>query len=66
MTADPASDMREILRVVKPRGLGGRHLSAGDHADLLSAAGYSDVATFVEPDKGWTCAVAKKASTGVA
>jgi ubiquinone/menaquinone biosynthesis C-methylase UbiE len=35
-------------------------LTVAEHRDLLSNAGYSDVAVFEEYDKGWVCAVGRK------
>jgi SAM-dependent methyltransferase len=38
-------------------------LSANEHHDLLTNAGYSDVHVVEEQDKGWICAIARKPST---
>ena len=35
-------------------------LSASEHRDLLTNAGYSDVNVFEDYDKGWICAVGRK------
>lgn len=36
------------------------HLSASEHRELFSKAGYSDVQVYEEYDKGWICAVGRK------
>jgi SAM-dependent methyltransferase len=36
------------------------YLTPDEHKDLLSTAGYSDVAVFEERKKGWLCAVGRK------
>ena len=36
------------------------HLSASEHRELFSRAGYSDVQLFEEYEKGWICAVGSK------
>jgi ubiquinone/menaquinone biosynthesis C-methylase UbiE len=36
------------------------HLTANEHRELLSNAGYADVQVFEEYDTGWICAVGKK------
>ena len=84
---DLVSDMRGILRVLKPGGtfvviaeaykgggglaiptglvmkvLGGRLLGAAEYRELLTQAGYADVAVFEEREKGWICAVGKRPS----
>ena len=81
---DLATDMREVLRVLKPGGTliliaeaykGGKHgkrlekvaeltkmafLTADEHRDLFSNAGYSDVRVMERSDKGWICAIGRK------
>ena len=81
---DLATDMREVLRVLKPGGTliiiaeaykGGKHgkrlekvaewtkmvfLTADEHRELFSNAGYSDVRVMERPDKGWICAIGRK------
>jgi hypothetical protein len=39
--------------------LGATYLTADEHRDVLSAAGFSEVAIDVEPGKGWICCVAR-------
>lgn len=41
-----------------------RYLTVGEHRELLTAAGFADVAIHVEKRKGWICAVARKAAPG--
>lgn len=36
-------------------------LSVGEHRELFTAAGYSDVRVFEDYDKGWICATGRKA-----
>jgi ubiquinone/menaquinone biosynthesis C-methylase UbiE len=36
------------------------HLTASEHSELLSKAGYTDVLVSEEYDKGWICAIGKK------
>jgi ubiquinone/menaquinone biosynthesis C-methylase UbiE len=36
------------------------HLSATEHSDLFTKAGYSDVQLFEEYEKGWICALGRK------
>jgi ubiquinone/menaquinone biosynthesis C-methylase UbiE len=36
------------------------YLTAGEHSELLSKAGYSGVEVFEERNKGWLCAVGRK------
>jgi ubiquinone/menaquinone biosynthesis C-methylase UbiE len=38
------------------------HLSVNEHRELFTQAGYSDVQTFEEWDKGWLCGIGKKPS----
>jgi len=38
-----------------------RYLTVGEHRELLTAAGFADVAIHVETRKGWICAVARGA-----
>jgi len=83
---DLIADMREVLRVLKPRGTliviaeyykGGKHnrrdqkiaelmklpfLNIGEHSELFSKAGYSDIEMFEEYNKGWLCVIGKKPS----
>jgi SAM-dependent methyltransferase len=42
--------------------LGGRLLSANEHRELLTQAGFADVALFEENSKGWLCGVGKRPS----
>ena len=50
------------LEAVQRRGIMKyAHLSVSEHHDLLSAAGYCDVAVHEEYNKGWLCAVGRKA-----
>jgi SAM-dependent methyltransferase len=42
------------------------HLTVAEHAAFLSQAGFQDVATFEEYDKGWVCALGRKGAEGVA
>jgi ubiquinone/menaquinone biosynthesis C-methylase UbiE len=87
---DLDSDMREVLRVLKPGGTllivaeaykGGKydrllrrldqlqgimnyaHLTVGEHRELFSNAGYSDVQVVEEYDKGWLCALGRKSGS---
>ncbi len=80
---NPAKDMLEILRVLKPGGtivviaesykrssgglealmmklLRAFYLSAEEHRDLLTRAGYTDVQVFEKVKKGWICVIGKK------
>ena len=41
--------------------IGGSHLSADEHRELLAQAGYADVQVFFEPKKGWICVSGRKA-----
>jgi ubiquinone/menaquinone biosynthesis C-methylase UbiE len=85
---DLPSDMREVLRVLKPGGAliiiaevykgantvtaklaekyallsGMRLLTANEHRELFTNAGYSDVKILEEPRKGWICGIGKKPS----
>jgi ubiquinone/menaquinone biosynthesis C-methylase UbiE len=36
------------------------YLTVDEHKELLSAAGYLDVATFLKPEKGWICVLGTK------
>jgi SAM-dependent methyltransferase len=38
------------------------HLSVDEHRDLFTAAGYSNVQVFEDYEKGWICAMGKRAS----
>jgi SAM-dependent methyltransferase len=40
------------------------HLTVAEHAAFLSQAGFQDVATFEEFDKGWVCALGHKGAQG--
>jgi SAM-dependent methyltransferase len=52
---------RLLQRLEKLKGIMNyAHLSASEHSELFSKAGYSDVQLFEEYDKGWICAVGKK------
>jgi hypothetical protein len=42
--------------------VGGRLLSASEHRDLLTQAGFADIALFEEKSKGWICGVGKRPS----
>jgi SAM-dependent methyltransferase len=42
--------------------VGGRLLSANEHRELLTQAGFADVALFEEKSKGWICGVGKRPS----
>jgi len=42
--------------------LGGNLLSASEHRELFTQAGYADVALFEEKSKGWICGVGKRPS----
>ncbi len=42
------------------RPIGGAVLGVEDHRDLLTKAGYSDVAVSVEAAKGWICVRGRK------
>jgi ubiquinone/menaquinone biosynthesis C-methylase UbiE len=83
---DLPSDMREVLRVLKPGGAliviaevykgantvtaklaekyallsGMKLLTANEHRELFTNAGYSDVQVIAEPRKGWICVIGKK------
>jgi hypothetical protein len=35
-------------------------LTAEEHRELVSNAGYSDVRVLERPDKGWICAIGRK------
>jgi len=85
---DLPSDMREILRVLKPGGAliiiaevykgantvtaklaekyallsGMKLLTANEHRELFTNAGYSDVQIIEEPGKGWICGIGQKPS----
>jgi ubiquinone/menaquinone biosynthesis C-methylase UbiE len=85
---DLPSDMREVLRVLKPGGVliiiaevykgantvtaklaekyallsGMKLLTANEHRELFTNAGYSDVKIIEEPRKGWICGTGKKPS----
>jgi ubiquinone/menaquinone biosynthesis C-methylase UbiE len=85
---DLPSDMREVLRVLKPGGAliiiaevykvantvtaklaekyallsGMKLLTANEHRELFTNAGYSDVQIIEEPGKGWICGIGKKPS----
>ncbi len=50
-----------LQRLEKLRGLMHyAHLSVGEHSELFSKAGYSDVQVFEEYTKGWICAAGRK------
>jgi SAM-dependent methyltransferase len=52
---------RLLQRLEKLKGIMNyAHLSASEHSELFSKAGYSDVQLFEEYDKGWICAVGRK------
>jgi ubiquinone/menaquinone biosynthesis C-methylase UbiE len=85
---DLPSDMRDVLRVLKPGGAliiiaevykgantvtaklaekyallsGMKLLTANEHRELFTNAGYSDVKIIEEPHKGWICGMGKKPS----
>ena len=85
---DLPSDMREVLRVLKPGGAliiiaevykgantvtaklaekyallsGMKLLTANEHRELFTNAGYVDVQVVAEPRKGWICGVGRKPS----
>jgi ubiquinone/menaquinone biosynthesis C-methylase UbiE len=89
---DLPSDMREVLRVLKPGGAliiiaevykgantvtaklaekyallsGMKLLTANEHRELFTNAGYSDVQIIEEPRKGWICGIGKKPSVPTA
>lgn len=42
--------------------LGGSHLTASEHRELLTRAGYADVALFEERSRGWICGVGRRPS----
>lgn len=44
------------------RLLGGKYLTADEHRDAFTSAGYADVQVFEERSKGWLCVVGRKAS----
>ena len=44
------------------RLLGAKYLTADEHRDAFTKAGYADVQVFEERSKGWLCAVGRKAS----
>ena len=39
-------------------------LTADEHRELFSTAGYSDVRVTERPDKGWLCAIGRKPPQG--
>jgi SAM-dependent methyltransferase len=46
------------LETLQQRGIMNyAHLTVGEHRELLSNAGYSDVQVFEEYDRGWLCAI---------
>jgi SAM-dependent methyltransferase len=45
--------------------LGGANLSVDEQRELFAKAGYTDIAIFEEPKKGWLCATGKKPRPGV-
>jgi ubiquinone/menaquinone biosynthesis C-methylase UbiE len=52
------------LETLQQRGiLRYAHLTVGEHRELLSQAGYSDVQVFEQYDKGWLCAVGRSPAT---
>jgi ubiquinone/menaquinone biosynthesis C-methylase UbiE len=52
---------RQLQKLEELRGLMHyAHLSLGEHRDLFTGSGYSDVQVFEEYDKGWICALGKK------
>lgn len=85
---DLPSDMREVLRVLKPGGAliviaevykgansitsklaekyallsGMKFLSANEHRELFTNAGFSDVQVIAESHKGWICGIGRKPS----
>lgn len=85
---DLPSDMREVLRVLKPGGAliiiaevykgantvtaklaekyallsGMKLLTANEHRELFTNAGYFDVQVVAEPRKGWICGIGRKPS----
>jgi len=89
---DLPSDMREVLRVLKPGGAliiiaevykgantvtaklaekyallsGMKLLTANEHRELFTNAGYVDVQVVAEPRKGWICGIGRKPSVPTA
>ena len=85
---DLPSDMREVLRVLKPGGSliiiaevfkgantvtaklaekyallsGMKLLTANEHRELFTNAGFTDVQVIDEPSKGWICGIGRKPS----
>src|ERR1041385_3861054 len=48
---------RPVMKLV-----GSSYLSVADHRELFAKAGYQDIQTFEEKNKGWFCGMGKKAS----
>jgi len=48
---------RPAMRVLRAK-----YLTAAEHRNLLTQAGYMNVETFEEPTTGWLCAIARKAA----
>jgi ubiquinone/menaquinone biosynthesis C-methylase UbiE len=49
------------LETLQQRGIMNyAHLTVGEHRELLSNAGYSDVRVFEEYDRGWLCAIGRR------
>jgi hypothetical protein len=56
--------VQRFADVMQKNGLPYTNLSAAEHRELFSGAGFRDVQVTEEYDKGWICAIGKSPSSG--